>query len=67
MAVEIARAARWCGSRPSTLLQVRDPREALDLDLALITRTRQERLAAITEEAGEDVFKLIVLLLMELL
>jgi hypothetical protein len=62
------RLAQRYGTRPSALVQIEDPAEALDFDLAVMTRGRDERLAAIDEAAdsvedGDRFFTLVLLLL----
>jgi hypothetical protein len=41
--------ARRYGTRPSTLLRIRDPWQALDLDMAITARARAEQRAQIAE------------------
>jgi hypothetical protein len=64
------RLAQRYGTRPSALLQLDDQAEALDFDLAVMTRAREERLAAIQDaaDAGDETdqfFTRVLLLLME--
>ena len=49
----VARAAKTWGCRPSDLLGIREPRQALDLDLALAQRLRMQN-AREFRELNED-------------